>query len=687
MTTKADCRVSSLVALLLACGCTTTEGIRDRSEDVATHTEADAPSCTTATATSGFGGGSLAPHSGRIRVDLDATPGSSPGDALVGLAEFAPLTYADLAAIARFNVEGNIDARDGSSYRATTVVPYEAGRTHRLRFEIDTAAHRYSLIDLQGSGGPFIADDFAFRSEQNNADGIGAFGMKVDEGEQLSVCNVLIADSSCTAARPHEGFVNSAFSPQQSFVTVGFDATPSAAGMDAVLGVSAGEASSFDDVAAAVRFNPDGNVNVRDGDTYRTSSGPVTYAAGTTYHFLLLIDVASHRYSVLLNGDRIAEDFAFRTPQAGVGSLDNFVLESDADTGTVLGCNWSIAPARDAVYVHATHEPAATLVPLPDGRLLMVEESRTLVLDTAGVVSGTLPFTGPVAVDGAGHLYRTGVFSGTFDAGTGPLTSAGGNDGYLVEYDTAMNPVHSARFGGEGDDTISSPRVNARGDVLFVLDGQAVRLDAERSVAYDAVPIADTARLALDANGNVFVSENPHVAGQLSVTKLGPNGDALWTHDMPILSGSVNLGALAADATGGVVFAGEIQGKFDLGGPWPFAIIAGEDGPQTYIAKLDGDGGYVYANATNVSDLRDLGVDALGNTAVWGTHVNPFRARVNEYGPSGEFVREVSAESLVPPLPFGVGPDAVIDSAGNVYLRFALGPQEIGRFLAKVRAP
>jgi hypothetical protein len=689
MAKKPDFRVSSLAALLVACGGTVTEGAQDRSAGVESDSAADSLACTNASETGGWATGSLGARGGRLRVDLDVTPSASSEDALVGLAGAVPSTYSDLAAIARFTPDGTLDARDGSTYRAVEDVTYTAGQARHLRFWLDTTTHRYDLYDLVGSGQRTIASDFAFRTEQANAQGISAFGVKVDAGGSLGVCNVLVSDASCMTAGPYEGFINQAFSPQAGFVALSFDATPSTANLDAIVGVSQGPATSFDDVAAAVRFNPDGSMDARDGDTYRAMANRLTYSAGTTAHFVMLLDVPAHTYSVLRGIDLLAKDFAFRSSQASVASLGNLVLESDSDSGALSRCAVAVEPPRDAVYLHSlTASSGSALAPLPDGRLLSGAPDRTVVYDRAGLPAGSLPFTGPVAVDGAGHLYQTGVFSGTFDAGTGPMTSAGGVDAYLVEYDTDGSPIWSRRFGGQGDDTVSSPPiVNANGDVLFLLNGNALRLDAERNVAFDSVAVAPGATLAMDAAGSVFVSpQNPPVEQTLSIVKLDPMGAEVWTHTMPIVSGGVNIGGISADATGGVVFGGSMNGRFDLGG-MELEGHGGENGSEGYIAKLDADGDAVYAHPTNFTYFEGIASYGPGNTAISGNQVNRYDGIVEAYGPSGNQLSVFGADPLIAPVPFSsIGP-VVADTAGSLYFAFSVGPQGPGAYLAKVRAP
>ncbi len=59
-----------------------------------------------------------------------------------------------------------------------------------------------------------------------------------------------------------------------------------------------------------------------------------------------------------------------------------------------------------------------------------------------------------VAVDDAGHIYTTGYFNGTasFGQSSTTLTSAGGKDIFIQEFDTTGNIVWAKNFGGSSDD-------------------------------------------------------------------------------------------------------------------------------------------------------------------------------------------------------------------------------------------
>jgi hypothetical protein len=137
---------------------------------------------------------------------------------------------------------------------------------------------------------------------------------------------------------------NRSFSNQSGSFTVQFDATPGIGGMDGVVGFSNGSASAYTSLAASVRFNTSGNIDARNGGGY-AAGATVPYSIGTSHHFRLVIDVATHRYSAYVrigsgSEQSLASSYAFRTEQASVTQLNN--MGTVASTGNMTVCNLSV---------------------------------------------------------------------------------------------------------------------------------------------------------------------------------------------------------------------------------------------------------------------------------------------------------------------------------------------------------
>lgn len=127
---------------------------------------------------------------------------------------------------------------------------------------------------------------------------------------------------------------------QTSSFRIQFDITPVAAIEDGVTGLSAAPAASYNDLAAAVRFNNTGMIDARNGGSFVAATA-IPYTAGTAYHFILDVNVGTHSYNayVMLGSQQVAigTNLAFRTQQASVSSLA--YLNGLTVTGSDTICN------------------------------------------------------------------------------------------------------------------------------------------------------------------------------------------------------------------------------------------------------------------------------------------------------------------------------------------------------------
>src|ERR1051326_1506695 len=140
------------------------------------------------------------------------------------------------------------------------------------------------------------------------------------------------------------------FPMQTGSFTASFEATPSAANNNGVIGLSSGIAAAYTDLAAIVRFNTFGFMDAVNGTAY-TADTAVSYTADTSYHFRLVVNIPNHTYSVFVAPQAgseipIATNYAFQSTQATATSLS--YLSSFSDVASTIICNL-MAPAFDFV--------------------------------------------------------------------------------------------------------------------------------------------------------------------------------------------------------------------------------------------------------------------------------------------------------------------------------------------------
>src|SRR5207247_1650440 len=172
--------------------------------------------------------------------------------------------------------------------------------------------------------------------------------------------------------------------------------------------------------AAIVRFNAAGQIDARNGAAYAAASA-IPYAAGTSYHFRLVVDVPSHSYAAYVTPAGGAEatigtGYAFRTEQAAVASLANVTVYSDAGTHTV--CNVAITGSTRPGSVATVDVTPATANVTVGGTVQLVATPR----DANGTplsgrsVSWTSSNTGVASVTGSGLVTGVGAGSATITA-------------------------------------------------------------------------------------------------------------------------------------------------------------------------------------------------------------------------------------------------------------------------------
>src|SRR6266480_180927 len=139
---------------------------------------------------------------------------------------------------------------------------------------------------------------------------------------------------------------NDSFPSQTGPFEAQFDVTPSQANMSGVVGLSNGPAAAYGALAGIVAFQGTGVIEARNGGAYAAAVA-LPYSAGTTYHFRLDVNLASHTYDIYVTPAGAAEQllgsaFAFRTEQATVSVLNNVGL--DASVGSETVCNVGVSP-------------------------------------------------------------------------------------------------------------------------------------------------------------------------------------------------------------------------------------------------------------------------------------------------------------------------------------------------------
>lgn len=271
-----------------------------------------------------------------------------------------------------------------------------------------------------------------------------------------------------------------------------------------------------------------------------------------------------------------------------------------------------------------------------------------------------------VAVDGAGNVYVTGVFTASVDADPGPasmtLTSAGDTDIFLAKYGPDGSLVWAWSIGGPNADQANGVAVDRLGNVYLaggfggVVDfapGEAdasVDTGAERSgfvAKYDqtgaliwVTPLAlagddEVLSMALDGAGNVVAAGLARMStspgqpstiqrGDLLALRLDADGRLVWSAVLPTASQGMGPVAVAVTPAGEICLATSYTGtvRVALGTGLIDATSAG--GSDILVMKLASGGGLVWARTmggpgNDAPGTGGLAVDPSGNIALTGS--------------------------------------------------------------------
>jgi hypothetical protein len=258
-----------------------------------------------------------------------------------------------------------------------------------------------------------------------------------------------------------------------------------------------------------------------------------------------------------------------------------------------------------------------------------------------------------VAVDASGNIFVTGSFEGTVDFGGGALTSAGYSDLFVAKYGPGGAHLWSKRFGDAQDQqSYFAVAVDASGNVILAggfrgsIDfGGGALTSAAGNDIFVAKLTSDGTHLwskrfgsgiseaacgvATDVSGNVIITgyfDNMVNFGgstltcdgerDIYVAKFEPDGTHLWSKRFGNPFDQAAL-AVATDASGNVIVAGEFEGAVDFGG----GTLACAGGWDVYVAKFGPDGTHLWSKrfGDESDQLRpSIAVDARGNVVVTG---------------------------------------------------------------------
>jgi hypothetical protein len=148
--------------------------------------------------------------------------------------------------------------------------------------------------------------------------------LSTDQGNHMTLFEALTHTAEvCTTAT--SSWANTSFTAQTGSPTVKFNATPSGNNINTVVGLSDGPQSAYANLAAIVRFNPSGFIDVYNGTGYSALSS-IPYTGGTKYSFWFQLNIPAQTYNVYVTPEggsqvEIGANYAFRSSAPTLSSV------------------------------------------------------------------------------------------------------------------------------------------------------------------------------------------------------------------------------------------------------------------------------------------------------------------------------------------------------------------------------
>jgi hypothetical protein len=316
-----------------------------------------------------------------------------------------------------------------------------------------------------------------------------------------------------------------------------------------------------------------------------------------------------------------------------------------------------------------------------------------------------------VAYDNSGNVWVIGQFSGTMQAGSFTLTSAGGTDGFIAKLNASTGAVLFAeRYGSTGNDDGIAIKANAAGEIFIAgtyvgnfsygmvnLTGQGqwdvfmVKLNNAGSPLWgekiSGTGIETMWTMNIDNANNIYIggfctSASTNFAGtQITIpanshyiAKFDNSGACLWA-TLSEFNGEIY--GLSIDGAGSVYFTGNFDTQASFG---PINITNSGPNDDILLIKINSAGAYCWAKfygSTGSDQGYDLKCNAAGDLFLTGSYQASFsfgNTVVNAGGSSQSYTAKFDSSGTEQWVMTAIGSNTnysnaiAINTQGDVYM-------------------
>ena len=196
-----------------------------------------------------------------------------------------------------------------------------------------------------------------------------------------------------------------------------------------------------------------------------------------------------------------------------------------------------------------------------------------------------------IAFDPSGNVVVVGTFWYTIDVGCGTLTSAGGDEIFVVKYSPSGGCLWAKRFGDSADQEAMGVAVDFAGNI-------AITGSFKGTLNFGGSDLVDT----YFAQPDIYVVE------------LNASGGHVWSKSFGTMNSDQGR-AVAVDTSGNVVITGYFLGTIDFGG----GPVTSSGGLNTFVAKYSSGGAHLRSQGfTGSNQSWGVATDGNGNIGVTG---------------------------------------------------------------------
>jgi hypothetical protein len=300
-----------------------------------------------------------------------------------------------------------------------------------------------------------------------------------------------------------------------------------------------------------------------------------------------------------------------------------------------------------------------TLTPFGGQDIFVVKynsQGKVVWANTAGSTAN-IEFGRDIGVDDMGNSFVTGLFYGTASFGNLSLTSSGAGNGFVVKYDSAGQVVWATKLGSSGSSDGFSIEPDGMGNcyVTGIFEGTATF----GSFTLTSAGNRDVFVAKLNASGQVLWAISAGSAGQ------NPGASGMYTYGYGV----------SVDGSGNVIVAGSFGDVISFGST---SLTA--NGPHNvFVAKFNPSGQILWAQQAggpHISEAQSVDTDAAGNVYIGGQFsttitfgsttltADSIDAFLVKYNSSGQLQWAQKMGGSLPDYTRGVA----VDDAGNIFV-------------------